>query len=151
MDTYFKYLVEQVYGEYLLRKHQGDRSDSYSTLSVVGRMFNLSSRTVSRYLRLYKLSNGLLDKVSNSTLAIRTGVELSYLSDELQDLVLDYLDNGNTITYAQSIILHKLYNLGMLNMDNFYYVCNNDWESRTTLREKEIQTFACNQVEKLRW
>ena len=53
----------------------------------VGSDFDLSSRTVARYLRINQLSEPLKNMVDDGKIAMRAGVDLSYLSREKQEMI----------------------------------------------------------------
>lgn len=53
----------------------------------IGEDYNLSSRSVARYLRIDKLNNELKDQVDEGKIAMRAGVDLSYLSKENQEII----------------------------------------------------------------
>lgn len=70
---------------------------------VVAEINNTSAKQISRYIRLLSLLQGLLDKVDLERIPFRAGVELSYLSDELQgsiNTVLDSFENLNVSIQA---------------------------------------------------
>ena len=78
-------------------KRQGKRTDMSSTPMVaklrtgdeLGKIHNDSREQVRRYIRLTELIKGLLDMVDEDKIAFRPAVELSYLSREEQELLLD--------------------------------------------------------------
>ena len=65
--------------------HQG--SEGGNTLEEISEDAGESAKTVQRYIALSKLTDGLLAKVDEKKLAIRAGVELSYLKDKEQEWV----------------------------------------------------------------
>ncbi len=69
----------------------GEKLDTDDALSE---QYGLSSRNVSRLLRINKLIDELKNLIDNGTLAVRSGVELSFLSEETQleisELAEDY-------------------------------------------------------------
>ena len=104
-------------------KHQGkkihtsDQEGPKLTTEKIGLEFGDSSTNVKRYIRLTFLDEKLLDIVDNSyidqnaklTLGINTAVELSYLSKEDQELLVDAIDyNQSTPSRAQAIKIRKL-------------------------------------------
>ena len=60
-----------------------------------GRDYNLSGRTVSRYLRIDMLSNEIKKLVDSEEISIRAGVELSFISEDNQIYLADILNNNN--------------------------------------------------------
>ena len=65
--------------------HQG--SEGGNTLEEISEDAGESAKTVQRYIALSKLTDGLLAMVDEKKLAIRAGVELSYLKDKEQEWV----------------------------------------------------------------
>ncbi|MCD5413464.1 MAG: ParB N-terminal domain-containing protein [Clostridiales bacterium] len=55
--------------------------------SEVGKKYDLSSRSVARYLRISKLNTPLKELIDEGKIAMRAGVDLSYLSEENQEIV----------------------------------------------------------------
>ena len=68
----------------------GEKLDTDDALSE---QYGLSSRNVSRLLRINKLIYELKILVDNGSLAIRSGVELSFLSEESQLIVAEQADD----------------------------------------------------------
>lgn len=126
--TDFSCIVRQVCLEYERMTHQGNRSDLTGnhleiTAEQVGRKFNISGRTVSRYIRLGLLDKGILDFIAVNRLSIRTGVELSYLSYNVQNVIVRLLLEGRTITLKQSIVLRELSNHMELSEQTIRRIC----------------------------
>lgn len=75
----------------LTSRPMGEQLDTDDALSE---QYGLSSRNVSRLLRINKLIDELKNLIDNGTLAVRSGVELSFLSEETQleisELAEDY-------------------------------------------------------------
>lgn len=57
------------------------------TKQKIGEEYNLSSRSVARYLRLNKLNQQLKELVDEGKVAMRAGVDLSYLTEDNQEMV----------------------------------------------------------------
>ncbi len=82
---------------------------------AVGDLTGESGRQVSRYIRLTSLIPTLLDLVDEGKIALRPAVELSYLTDEEQNLLADvisYMDA--TPSHDQAIRLRRLSEQGSL-------------------------------------
>lgn len=72
-------------------KHQGKQVESVgNTAELVGKKAGDSGRTVQRYYRLSYLNDVLLDAVDEKKLKFNAGVILAGLSEEIQDIVLQY-------------------------------------------------------------
>lgn len=104
-------------------KHQGIRNDLTSfpvgnkltSAETVGKEMGESKNQVYRFIRLNYLIPELLDMVDNSALeqtpsiALRPAVELSYLKEHDQKLVLDAINyTDSTPSHAQAIQFRKL-------------------------------------------
>lgn len=97
-------------------KHQGKRNDITSgpvvrklSASEIGDEFGESERTIRRYIRLTNLIPGLLELVDNESIGLRPAVELSYLSKDEQEEVLDNIECYScTPSHAQTIEMRKL-------------------------------------------
>ena len=61
----------------------------------IGDKYDLSGRTVARYLRINKLLTVYKDMLDNGEIALRAAVTLSYLNEQEQQIVDDVLNDGN--------------------------------------------------------
>ncbi len=95
-----------------------------------------SGRQVQRYIRLTNLIPELLDMMDEGKIAFSVGVELSFLSDELQYDVLNACEeNVNTPSYAQAVRMHKAYNAGELDCDIIHEImCKPKANQRETVK-----------------
>lgn len=105
-------------------KRQGQRSDL--TLSPVGTKFDRSSEAITeetgdsrnqihRYIRLTNLVQELLDLVDEGKIKMRPAVELSYLDEDSQRVVVDEIDlNQCTPSHDQTIRMRKFFTEGKL-------------------------------------
>ena len=74
---------------YETKKHQGKSGkaigiEEKSTREYVGKLWNASSTTVERFVRLATLSDGLLDLISRKKLTAIAGMEIAGMSKEMQ-------------------------------------------------------------------
>lgn len=112
---------------------QGQRNDLTSR-QVVGRSESAdavsseeSGRQVQRYIRLTNLIPELLEKVDEGAIAFSPAVELSYLTKEQQEILLDAMAlNDCTPSHAQSIRLKKLAQQGVLSSDSIYAIMSEE-------------------------
>ncbi|MBO4449108.1 MAG: ParB/RepB/Spo0J family partition protein, partial [Clostridiales bacterium] len=82
-------------------KHQG--SGGGSTFESIGEAAGESGKTVQRYILLSRLTDVLLGFVDEKKLPIRSGVEISYLTEKEQGLLEDIINNtGVIISPAQA-------------------------------------------------
>lgn len=98
-------------------KHQGKatlsqvatKSGKKDSAAIIGEQSNESRDTVFRYIRLTNLLPQLLEQVDSKEIAFSPAVELSYLAQEEQLLLLDSMDTyACTPSHAQAIRLKKL-------------------------------------------
>ena len=105
-------------------KHQGKRFFSVSSpldwklesADIIADENNESTATVRRYIRLTHLIEDLLELVDDKRIAFRPAVELSYLSEENQYILLSiYEFDEKTPSLSQAIRMKKLEKEGNLN------------------------------------
>lgn len=119
-------------------KQQGQRNDLTSR-QVVGTSESAdavsseeSGRQVQRYIRLTNLIPELLQKVDEGAIAFSPAVELSYLTKEQQEILLDAMAlNDCTPSHAQSIRLKKLSQQGVLSSDSIYEILSEEKANQT--------------------
>ena len=101
---------------YEAQKRQGKRTDlTSSQVETKSRTdegmaveFGVSRAQIQRYLRLNDLIPELLDLMDEDKMALSVGVELSYLSDDLQYIILGLIEELDcTPSYAQANHMHK--------------------------------------------
>lgn len=113
-------------------KHQG-RSTSTQLVSklrsdeLVGSQNDESRETVRRYIRLTYLIPELLIKVDEGKIAFSPAVEISFLTEDEQRILLDAIElNDCTPSHAQSIRLKKLSQDCMLTKDQIYEIMSEE-------------------------
>jgi ParB family chromosome partitioning protein len=102
-------------------KHQGKNIDidenetsapmvpKLTSREILGEEMGESRENIRRYIRFTKLIPELLDEVDSKRIAFRPAVELSYLSDENQYVVLNKLEFDEVSpSLSQAIILKKM-------------------------------------------
>jgi len=110
-------------------KRQGQRNDLTSvplaqksagktTRVLIGEQVGESQDQVRRYIRLTELNPPMLDMVDEGRIAMRPAVELSYLPQEEQQILLDVIGSEDrTPTHVQAAKIRKLSNEGHLDYD----------------------------------
>lgn len=96
---------------------QGKRTDLTSrpvgkklSVSELSEEFGDSERQIHRYIRLTYLVPELLEFVDEGRMKFRPAVELSYLDEDCQRDLVDYIDdNESTPSHAQAIRMKKLF------------------------------------------
>ena len=113
-------------------KHQG-RSTSTQVVSklrsdeLVGSQNDESRETVRRYIRLTYLIPELLAKVDEGKIAFSPSVEISFLTEDEQRILLDAIElNDCTPSHAQSIRLKKLSQDCVLTKDQIYEIMSEE-------------------------
>ncbi len=134
-------------------KKQGKRTDltlsqaatKSDSAAEIGKAANESRDTVFRYIRLTNLITELLQKVDEGIIAFSPAVELSYLSEEQQRILLDAMAlNDCTPSHAQSIRLKKLSQQGVLSSDSIYEVLSEEkanQQERISFRVEDLRSF----------
>lgn len=88
--------AELIYRRNEALKAQGKRTDLISeeekeSTSSVRDEFHLSGSTIKRYLRIYILEGAIKELLDNGEIALRTAVNLSYISPSLQNYIYDLI------------------------------------------------------------
>ena len=114
---------------------QGKRTDLTSTPSVsklrsneeLAKQTGESRETIRRYIRLTELITPILDMVDDGKIAMRPAVELSYLSQEEQTVLLDTMELEDcTPSHAQAIKMRKFSEEGRLNEDVIFSILSEE-------------------------
>jgi len=137
-------------------KRQGQRTDLTSTplagmlkgketAEIVGESTGESKDQVRRYVRLTELNPLMLDMVDDGRIAMRPAVELSYLPQEEQQILLDVIDSEDrTPSHVQATKLRKLSNDGELDYDSIMSIIKEETPPRAEhfkLSKEKIQQF----------
>lgn len=134
-------------------KAQGKRTDltlsqaatKSDTAAEIGKAQNESRDKVFRYIRLTHLIPELLDKVDESSIALSPAVELSYLSEEQQKILLDAMSlNDCTPSHAQSIRMKKAAQQGTLSSESIYEIMSEEKANqavRISFKVQDLKAF----------
>ena len=107
--------------------------------------FEDSREQVRRYVRLTFLVPELLEFVDEERIRMRPAVELSYLDEDCQRDVVDFIDEyESTPSHPQAIILRRLYEEGALTRETIYAVL-----SELKGNQKEHLTLKLERIRKL--
>ena len=113
------------------------KSDS---AAEIGKAQGESRDKVFRYIRLTNLIPELLDKVDEGTIALSPAVELSYLSEKAQRILLNAMElNDCTPSHAQSIRLKKLSQQGNLTEETIYGIMSEEKANQTERISFKVQ------------
>lgn len=90
---------------------------------IIGKETGESGRQIQRYIRLTELIPKLLDLVDDDTVAFNTGVELSYLTQEEQENLLETMEiEERTPSLSQALRMKELSKQGKLDMDTIFKI-----------------------------
>lgn len=108
-------------------KHQGITSrqvgEKLLGVTQISKDNNESERQIHRYIRLTYLISELLEMVDNGKIAFNPAVEISYLEQSEQRVLLNAMEqNDCTPSHAQAIRLKKLSQEGVLNDQTIYEI-----------------------------
>ncbi len=105
-------LSEEENGDSITSRPVGEKINSDDE---TGREYDLSGRTVSRYLKIDSLSGELKRFIDSEEISIRAGVELSYLSEDNQIYLVDILNNNKyKVDIKTAVRLRELQKLNKL-------------------------------------
>ena len=129
-------------------KAQGKRTDltlsqvatKSDTAAEIGQTQNESRDQVFRYIRLTNLIPELLNKVDEGIIALSPAVELSYLSEKQQKILLDAMSlNDCTPSHAQSIRMKQAAQQGTLSSDSIYEIMLEEKANQTERISFKVQ------------
>ena len=96
----------------------GEKLESKYSVQLLAEKVGDSRSQIQRFIRLTALIPELLDLVDEKQIALSPAVELSFLKDEEQYVVLDCIEcNVATLSHAQAIRLKKMSQEGTLTTD----------------------------------
>lgn len=99
--------------------------------------YGLSARTIGRYLRIAKLNRDFLELLDDGKLSMVAAVDLSYLTDDEQQLVYGYItDNDQKIDMKKAKAIRQLSQQKKLNEFSLPSV----WEAKTKAKPKDGNT-----------
>lgn len=112
-------------------KHQGVTSrqvgEKLLSVTLVSKDSDDSERQIQRYIRLTYLIPELLSMVDDNKIAFNPAVEISYLEQSEQRVLLDAMElNDCTPSHAQSIRLKKMSQDGLLTADAIYAILSEE-------------------------
>ena len=112
-------------------QRQGQRTDLTSdqvgrkleTAEIIGEQGGDSKTQVRRYIRLTELIPDILRMVDDGKIALTPAVELSYLTKQEQQNLLETMESEDcTPSLSQAIQMKKLSQLGLLDMDKIFTI-----------------------------
>lgn len=86
---------------FLIKAEKDELSEERSR-DKVGREYDLSGRTIARYLRVYECHQSIKDLLDDGKIGIYVAVAISYISKEMQDIVAQKIESGSKINIEQA-------------------------------------------------
>jgi len=100
--------------KYKALKHQGKKGGT-SALDDMAEVSGESGKTIQRYIWLSRLNDALMEAVDNRKLSFVCGVDFSFLGGTEQQWVQNAIEEGVTVSAAQSMQIKDYYRNGSLN------------------------------------
>lgn len=129
--------------KYEAMKHQGAKKGG-NTLDELGDVAGESGKTVQRYIWLARLSDSLLDMVDRKKIGLVQGVDISFLSEEMQQWVQVILEEkGCAVSTSQSAKIKEYGKNGELTlaMAGLILTENKPKERKVTIKSKKLLEF----------
>lgn len=129
--------------KYEAMKHQGKRGNKNS-LAEVGEASGESVKTVQRFIWLARLSDSLLELVDKKKIGFVQGVDLSFLTEQMQECVQTVLEETNlSISKEQSARLKEYGKNGELTLPMVRLILEKEKsvERKVTLQQDRIKEF----------
>lgn len=116
------------------------------TASIVGNQVGLKARQVHKYVRLTELVPELLHEIDLKKITITMGVDLSYLDEQVQKWVYEYLKDNGFLKPVQVEALKNYPNLSNANQYNVITILNDALPKRSSsakvsLSEKKLDKY----------
>lgn len=133
--------------------HQGERTDLTSVPlgpklranEILAQKVKESQTQIKRYIRLTYLSKELLEYVDNEKIALRPAVEISYLTKEEQESLLNYIEiNDCTPSHDQTIRMRKMHDDDTLTDESIGIIMNEEKPNQIEkfrITKKRIEKF----------
>lgn len=102
-----------------------------TSLEIVGKTYDLSKRSVARYLRLNELIPELLERVDDEEIAFIPAVELSYLREsEQMELAVAISKDGFKVDMSKAEILRSYSEAGKLDGDKINSILSGELDKK---------------------
>ena len=132
-------------------KRQGQRTDLTSvqiapklSTEIIGESAGISKDTAKRYIRLTYLTGPLLDMVDENSLAFNAAVEVSYLPEEDQELLVEAIAyNEESPSLSQARRIRQFSAIGKLSSDVLNAILSEDkpLDTKVTLRGDKLKKY----------
>ena len=131
------------------------KSDDNRTMSAIGENAGESYKTVQRYIRLTNLIPELLELVDEGKIALTPAVELSYLAEDQQYVLLDTIEEEErTPSFSQAVRFKKLSQSNELDTEQIETIMQEDKANqRETIKFplEQLQQFSPRAEKKSLW
>ena len=142
----------------------GDKLNGKKSVVLLAEEVGDSKSQIQRFIRLTELIPELLELVDEKQIALSPAVELTFLTDEQQYSVLDYIDyNAVTPSHAQTIRMKKLSQEGTLTVELIESIMSEEKSNQISkikfnenrirsvlpknIEDKKIEDFVVNAIE----
>jgi len=97
------------------------------THEEIGETYKLSKNSIARYLRIFKLIDEIKEFIDKEEISIRAGVDLSYLSEEHQNMIVEIAtENNYKIDMKKSEVLRDYSERGKLNEETAHSILSGE-------------------------
>ena len=138
-------------------KHQGERADltcaqngykcdGMKSRDIVAESAGVSKNQVSRYIRLTELIPELLEYVDLKRIPVTSAVEISYLDQEIQKWLFEYIRNNGLVKPKQIALLREACKTGIMTEGKLIAILNDSQPGRTPstknlISEKKLRKY----------
>lgn len=136
-------------------RRQGKRTDLTSDQNVqksetsrdtIAKEFGVSGPQISRFIRLTELIPELLDLVDSKRLQMTAAVEISYISEEIQSWICEYIHENGSVKQNQIAILRQELSAGAITQSQLIDILNQNAigripKKKVTLSEKKLYKY----------
>ncbi|MDO5390330.1 MAG: ParB/RepB/Spo0J family partition protein [Eubacteriales bacterium] len=138
-------------------KHQGERADltcaqnghkcdGMKSRDIVAESAGVSKNQVSRYIRLTELIPELLEYVDLKRIPVTSGVEISYLDQEIQKWLFEYIRDNGLVKPKQIALLREVCKTGIMTEGKLIAILNDSQPGRTPstknlISEKKLRKY----------
>lgn len=97
------------------------------THEEIGETYKLSKNSIARYLRIFKLIDEIKEFLDKGEISIRAGVDLSYLSEEQQNMIVEITaENNYKIDMKKAEVIRDYSEKGKLNEKTAYSILSGE-------------------------
>lgn len=128
------------------RKENGGHHVPHLTSDAIGEKEGVSGRQVKRYIRLTELIPELLEMVDTKRITFVVGVEISYIDQEVQKWLCEYIHDNGVIKLEQISALRARLESGSINQNQMITILNENLKGRlpsvkVNLTERKLRKY----------